>query len=86
MQWIHLSALTGRMRLFFRTQAVENNIEHLKEAKEELESGNITEALHAIYLIDNNQYAFLLTQMYMHILRNMFSSSLQTGLNGEPAE
>lgn len=71
--------LNWQDEVLFPHEAASNNICYLNQAVQALEEGEIEEALKALYEVDNNCYAFLLTRKSIIILRNIFFISQKTG-------
>ncbi|MGI6069809.1 MAG: M28 family peptidase [Blautia sp.] len=58
--------------VYFPQEIVENTLCYVDRAMEELRSGNITQALTALYHVDNNRYAFQFEEaVYAHFTVNV---------------
>ena len=63
----YLVRLNWQDEVIFPQEAASKNIRQLEEASRALSGGNITDALKALYRVDNNMYAFLFDEeVYYH--------------------
>ena len=62
-----LSCINWQDEVIFPQEAASKNIRQLEKASRALSEGNITDALKALYRVDNNMYAFLFDEeVYYH--------------------
>ena len=63
----YLVRLNWQDEVIFPQEAASKNIRQLEKASRALSEGNITDALKALYRVDNNMYAFLFDEeVYYH--------------------
>ena len=74
----YLVRLNWQDEVIFPQEAASKNIRQLEKASRALSEGNITDALKALYRVDNNMYAFLFDEEFTITSPNTFFTSQKT--------
>ena len=70
--------------VLFPTRPPRSNLRHIGDAVRSLENKDVRGALDALYLVDNNQYAFQFDDEVYHYFTEYVLNQEKTGCSGEP--